>query len=148
MSDQLLAEAHRFLDWAREQGAQLDGGDESVWFVQGVLESMAADGDEEPRERAVKCLAYAVYLAELLAGSCRGVRCVVDGEGTELREVLAVRDDGSLQFTLSWVRKCLDDPKADNIGFKYAGALRDFGEEHRAAEMYEQLRQYLEYSDL
>jgi hypothetical protein len=48
MSDQLLSEAHRFLDWAREQGADLDGADESVWFVQGVLESMAEDTDESP----------------------------------------------------------------------------------------------------
>ena len=52
MSDQLLAEAHRFLDWAREQGVDLHGTDESVWFVQGVLESMAEDAEERPSLRA------------------------------------------------------------------------------------------------
>ncbi|GAB3989868.1 hypothetical protein GCM10029978_116110 [Actinoallomurus acanthiterrae] len=148
MSDQLLAEAHRFLDWAREQGADLDGSDESVWFVQGVLESMAHDTEEEPSLRAVKCLAYSVYLAELLADTCRDVRCVIDGEGMSLREVLAIREGGHIQFTLSWVQKCIDDPQADNVGFKFAGALRDFGEDERARNMYAQLKEYNEFSDL
>ncbi|GAB3154551.1 hypothetical protein GCM10027290_49250 [Micromonospora sonneratiae] len=73
MSDQLLAEAHRFLDWARAQGADLDGTDGSVWFV---------------------------------------------------------------------------DPQADNIGFKFAGALGDFGEPERAREMYAQLQKYHELDEL
>ncbi|MEU1199609.1 hypothetical protein ABZ446_25745 [Streptomyces sp. NPDC005813] len=147
MSDQLLAEAHWFLDWAREQGADLDGSDGSVWFVQGVLESMAEEADEEPSLRAVKCLAYSVYLAELLADTCRGVRRVVDGEGMSLRAVLAVREDGVAQFPLSWVRSCIDDPRADTIGFKLAGALRDFGEEERASDMYAQVTEYAEFKD-
>jgi hypothetical protein len=145
MADQLRAEAHRFLDWAREQGAGLDGADESVWFVQGVLESMAEDTDEDPSLRAVKFLAYSVYLAEMLADTCSGVRCVIEGEGMGLREVLAVREGGSAQLTLSWVQSCVDDPRAENIGFKYAGALRDFGEQERASRMYQQLEQYNEY---
>ncbi|GAA5020449.1 hypothetical protein [Streptomyces siamensis] len=148
MSDQLLAEAHRFLDWAREQGADLDGTDGSVWFVQGALESMAEETDEEPSLRVVKCLAYSVYLAELLADTCRGVRRVVDGEGMTLRAVLAVREDGVAQFPLSWVRSCIDDPRADNIGFKFAGALRDFGEEERASDMHAQVTEYAELKGL
>lgn len=148
MSNQLLAEAHRFLDWAREQGADLDGTDESVWFVQGVLESMAEETDEEPSLRAVKCLAYSVYLAELLANTCHGVRCVIDGEGMNLRAVLAIGEDKSAQFTLSWVQSCLNDPRVDNIGFKFAGALRDFGEDKRASDMYTRCKEYNEFRDL
>ncbi|GGN64312.1 hypothetical protein GCM10011579_033590 [Streptomyces albiflavescens] len=146
MSDQLLAEAHQFLDWAREQGADLDGTDESVWFVQGVLESMAEDTGEEPSLRVVKCLAYSVYLAELLADTCHDVRRVIDGEGMNLRTVFAIHAGGSTQFPLSWVRSCINDPQADNIAFKFAGALRDFGEEERAADMYAQAKTYSEYS--
>lgn len=145
VTDLLKTEAHRFLDWAREQGAGLDGSDESVWFVQGVLESMAEDPDEEPSLHAVKCLAYSVYLAEMLADTCSGVRCVIEGEGMGLRDVRAVREGGSVQCTLSWVQSCVSDPRADNIGFKYAGALRDFGEQERAARVYEQLKLYNEY---
>lgn len=132
VSDQLLAEAHRFLDWARGEGANLDGTDPSVFFVQGVVGSMAEDPDEEPSLRAVKVLAYAVYLAELLAKTCSGVRCVIDGEGMRLDDVRAVSDTGVTQFTLNWIYNCLDDPDADNLGFKLAGALRDFGEQDRA----------------
>jgi hypothetical protein len=84
VSDQLLIDAHRFLDWARARGAGLDGTDESVVFVYGVSNQMAQDRDEAPTQRAVKCLAYSVYLAELLADTCQGVRCVVGGEGLRL----------------------------------------------------------------
>jgi hypothetical protein len=145
MADQLRAEAHRFLDWAREQGAGLDGTDESIWFVQGILESMAEDADEEPSLRAVKFLAYSVYLAEMLADTCSDVRCAIESEGMGLRDVLAVHEGGSVQFTLSWVQSCVNDPRADNIGFKYAGALRDFGEQERASRIYQQLEQYNQY---
>ncbi|GAA2398564.1 hypothetical protein GCM10010191_01630 [Actinomadura vinacea] len=148
MSDQLLAEAHRFLAWAREQGAGLDGTDDSVWFVQGVLESMAEDTEEESSLRMVKCLAYSVYLAELLADTCRDVRRVVEGEGMNLQEVLATREGEHTQFVLSWVLKCLDDPHADNVGFKFAGALSDFGENERAKAMYAELERYREFGDL
>ncbi|WP_208884104.1 hypothetical protein [Streptomyces armeniacus] len=44
-----------------------------------------------------------------------------------------------MQFTLSWVQNCVDDPRADNIGFKFAGTLKDFGEEARAADLYRAL---------
>jgi hypothetical protein len=136
VSDQLLAEAHRFIDWAREQGAGLDGTDESVAFIYGVVESMAQEGDEAPEQQAVKCLAYSVYLAELLADTCRGVRCVIDGEGMRLDDVRAVHENGVSQHTLNWIYNCLDDPEADNLIFKYAGALRDFGEVERARHVY------------
>ncbi len=133
MSELLLTEAHKFLDWARAQGAGLDGTDDSIAFVYGILYSMASDADEDPAERGVKILAYSVYLAELLASTCRGVRCVVDGDGMTLRDVVAVHDEsGTMQFTLQWVLGCLEDPVADSIAFKYIGALHDFGESERA----------------
>ena len=69
----------------------------------------------------VACLAYAVYLAELLADTRQHVRCVIDGEGMDLHAVLAIRDGGSVQFTLSWVQSCINDPGVDNIGFEFAG---------------------------
>jgi hypothetical protein len=140
VSDQLLVEAHQFVDWARAQGAGLDGTDESVVFVYGVVQSMAQDRDEEPTQRAVKCLAYSVYLAELLADTCQGVRCVVDGEGMRLHDVYAVHESGVTQFTLNWINNCLGDPEADNLIFKYAGALRDFGELERARNVYSWLQ--------
>jgi hypothetical protein len=39
--------AHRYLDWMREQTEALDGTDESLWFLQGVLQSMSQESDEE-----------------------------------------------------------------------------------------------------
>lgn len=143
MSEELLAEAHRFLGWARSQGAGLDGTDASVWFVQGALAAMAGDTQEAPSLRAVKVLAYSVYLAELLTGTCSGVRCVVEGEGMHLSDVAAVRDDGVTEFTLTWVQRCLEDPDSDNVVFKYCGALRDFGERERAAVLQRQLMEFL-----
>ncbi|MFG1795521.1 hypothetical protein [Nocardia sp. NPDC049149] len=136
MSDQLLAQAHRFLDWARDRGARLDGTDDSVFFLQGVIESMAEDDDEEPAFRAIKLLAYSVYLAELLADTCTDVRCVVEAEGTRLDAVNAVQAGGATQFTLNWLHNCLNDHDADNLAFKYAGALQDFGEHDRAQALY------------
>ncbi|WP_196223603.1 hypothetical protein, partial [Nocardia seriolae] len=139
-----LAEAHRFLEWARENGADLDGTDESVFFVQGVVESMSRDSDEEPALRAVKLLAYSVYLAEILAEACPGVTRVVKGEGMHLEDVYAVHENGTVEFTLNWIHSCLDDPEGDNLVFKYAGALRDFGAHDRSqalAEMLETLRE-------
>lgn len=138
--DPLLAEVHRYLDWAREQTDRLDGTDGSVWFLQGVLQSMSRDTDEPAPLRALKCVSYAVYLAELLERTCDGVRVVVDAEGTTAREVLAV---GRAQLpTLSWVMQCVEDPEADNIVFKYAGGLRDLGEHERARVLSGQLEEY------
>jgi len=140
MTDELLAEAHRLLDWDRSQGAGLDGTDDSIWFVQGMLASMSEDADEEPAERALRCFAYSVYVAELLAATCADVRVVVDGEGWRVEEVRAVQSNGGpAQFVLSWVTACVADPDADDILFKYAGALRDFGESARAQALLDYL---------
>jgi hypothetical protein len=136
VSDQLLVQAHRFLDWARDRGARLDGTDDSVFFLQGVIESMAEDTDEDPALRAIKLLAYSVYLAELLADTCENVQCVIESEGMRLDAVNAVQTSGATQFTLNWIRNCLDDHEADNLPFKYAGALQDFGEHDRAQALY------------
>ncbi|HEY0693415.1 MAG TPA: hypothetical protein VGD71_30790 [Kribbella sp.] len=36
----------------------------------------------------------------------------------------------------AWINNCVGDPEADNLIFKYAGALRDFGELERARNVY------------
>jgi hypothetical protein len=59
--------------------------------------------------------------------------------------VTAVNASGVTQFTLSWVSSCLEDPQADNVVFKFAGALKDFGEDQRAATLYADLQQYESY---
>lgn len=139
-ADPLLEEAHRYLDWMREQTEALDGTDESIWFLQGVLQSMSQDSDEEESLRALRCFAYAVYIAELLERTCDGVRMVVDADGMAVREVVAV---GRAQlFVLSWVMGCVADPDADNIVFKYAGGLRDLGEHDRSGTLSAQLEEY------
>lgn len=145
----MLAEAHRFLDWARENGAQLDGTDESVFFVQGVLQSMAEldEASADPGMTAIKCLGYSVYLAELLASACRDVRVTVDAEGTGLREVIAAQEGGAMAMVLSWVRTCVDDPEGDNVVFKYAVQLDQFGEPERARALHEKLREFTAYED-
>lgn len=147
MVDQLYSEAQRYLSWARTQGAELDHSDESILFVQGVLESMASNTDEPPSHRATKSLAYGVYLAEVLARTCAGVQVVIDGENLTARDVLAVGDDGTTQFTLSWVRKCLDNPRDNTVVFKFIGALRDYGENTRATQLAAQLRDYEDFAN-
>ena len=133
--------AHRFLDWAREEGAGLDSTDASVWFVQGALQSMAARPDDEDASlRTLKCASYAVYLAETLAATCRDVQALLDEDNDVLREVRAVQGDRA-RSTLSWVLKFVEDPTADNVVVKYAEALRDFGEHDRAGVMDQQLTQ-------
>jgi hypothetical protein len=132
-----LDEAHRYLDWARERGANLDGRDDSIWFVYGVLLSMIEEPDEPTSERAIKCLSFAVYVAEMLAATVHGVQVVVDGDEAAVREVMAV--GSATQHVLSWVTACLADPEADNIVFKYAGALKDLGETERAQTLYTEL---------
>ena len=141
--DALLDEAHRFLDWASGQTEALDGTDASLWFVQGVVQSMARDTDESPSYRALKTVAYAVYIAELLASTCEGVRVAIDADGMTAHEVTAV--GRAHLYVLSWVRSCLEDPEADNLVFKYAGALRDLGEHDRAAVLHGQLEEYRQY---
>lgn len=143
MSDHsdLAAAAHDVLDQMRAQGAELDGSDDSLWFVQGALGAMA---QEPPGDRASRQFAFSVYIAELLAASCDGVRAQIESGGSAVREVSAVRGDGLTQYVLSWVRTCAADPNADNIVCRFAGALRDFGEHDRAARLGEQLREFTE----
>jgi len=118
-----------------------DGTDGSLWFVQGALASMAND----PRRRAGAGLtarfAYALYVAELLESSCPGVHVEVEAADARMAEVSAVSDHGRREFVFSWVERCVEDPNADNIVFKYAGALRDFDQPARAARLDEQLRE-------
>jgi hypothetical protein len=136
---ELIDFAHDVIDDLKAQGAGLDGSDSSLWFLQGVAQSMA--GDPDAQSGAV-LLAYAVYVAETLAATCPGVRVVVDVDGRTVREVCAVRDGGVPQNVLSWLRQAVDDPAADNLVFKYSGALRDFDEDDRARVLEEQLAEY------
>ncbi|MFJ9371435.1 hypothetical protein ACIRRA_44540 [Nocardia sp. NPDC101769] len=92
--------------------------------------------EDPPRERAVRLLGYSVYLADLLAQRCSGVRVVVEGEGMRMDDVLAVHEDGRIAFTLNWIYNCLDDPEADNLPYKYAGTLRTFDDHERAQKIY------------
>jgi hypothetical protein len=124
----------------RRRADGLDGTDDSVWFVQGALASMA-NRTRGPAGSEV-LMAYAIYVTEMLASTCEGVRVVVDVVEERVAEVCAVSDRGARQNVLSWVHKCVADPGADNIVFKYAGALRDFNERDRAARLDEQLREY------
>ncbi|WP_433574769.1 hypothetical protein [Nocardia brasiliensis] len=138
MIDVLLGEAQRFLEWVKGTTTELDASDGSVFFIQTALESMAKTPGDDPM-RTVQCLAYSIYVADLLADRCQGVRRVVEREGAHLSDVLAVRDDGSAHSTLSWIEGCLDDPRSDDIVFRYAGALRDFGAFDRARAIYTKL---------
>jgi hypothetical protein len=142
-SDHLLDEAHRFLERTRQKGAELDGTDESVMLVQGLLEAMAERdvANTHPEITVVACLAYSVYLAELLANTCRDVRVIIDGEGSTVGEVIAVQGDGGMAMTLSWVRKCLDNPGPENVVFKYCVQLRQFGEHERARALYQKVEE-------
>ncbi|KAA8881873.1 hypothetical protein F3087_40090 [Nocardia colli] len=138
MSEELLTEAYEFLDSAKKTSTELDGSDYSVFFVQKALRSLAGNRQEEP-VREVACLAYALYLAELLTEKCAGAHRVIEGDPWRLRDILVVSPSGPTYFVLSWVSKCLDDPEADNVAFRYAEALRGFGEFGRALSVYAQL---------
>jgi hypothetical protein len=135
--DELLAQAHDYLDWVREGGVQLDNTDrtdQDIWFIQGALQSASGNQEDDPREHAIMCFAFAVHIAETLEATCQDVRMLVEHDGGAVREVMAV--GSAVQNVLSWVVRCLDDPVADNIVFKYAGALRDFQELDRASTIY------------
>ncbi|OCF85539.1 hypothetical protein V7968_32070 [Nocardia vulneris] len=138
MSEQLLDEAQRFLEWVKGTTTELDSSDGSVFFIQAVLESVAKTPEDAPI-RTVQSLAYAIYLADLLADRCRGVQLVVERNASHLRDVLAVRDGGPELSTLSWIESCLDDPRSGDIVFRYAGALRDFGAFDRAKAIFTRL---------
>jgi hypothetical protein len=116
----------------KASGGALDGTDESMWFVYGALL-------DDSRERAAgMVLAYAVYVADLLATGIDGVEVAIEADGNRVQEVTATRQ-GRTQCALSWVLRSIDDPAADNIVFKYACALRDFGQPERAKVLDEQL---------
>jgi hypothetical protein len=106
-------------------GGALDGTDESMWFIYGAL---LDDSRERP---ASMVLAYAVYVADLLASGIGGVEVAIEADGNHVREVTATRHR-QVHCVLSWVLKCIDDPDADNVVFKYACALRDLGQAGRA----------------
>ena len=139
-ADRALAEADRYLEWERSQGAELDGTDESIWFLQGILQSMH-ELREEGALANLKCLAYAVYIARVYERTCRSVQVHVTNDGEAVDGVLA-RGPRAIQFTLNWVLECVEDPDADNIVFKYACGLRDFGEPARAANLLGALEAY------
>jgi hypothetical protein len=138
----LAAAAQAALDRLRSGTDRLDGTDLSLWFVQGALGSMSNDPRAGGGDGSEERFAYAVYIAETLASTCEGVRVEIVGDGRYVAEVSAAREQGPRQFVLTWVQKCVEDPNADNIVFKYAGALRDFGQHDRAERLYEQLREY------
>ncbi len=140
-ADQALAEADRYLEWERAEGAELDGTDDSIWFLQGILQSMHQMGEEGPLAD-VKRLAYAVYVARLYERTCPGVRMYVTDNGEAVDGVLARGPNSVIQFTLNWVTECIEDPDADNIVFKYACGLRDFGEVARATDLLRALEAY------
>jgi len=145
MTDQSdpLAVAHEVLAQMRTRTPELDGTDDSVWFVQGALSSMANDPRAQAGAGSADRFAYAVYVAELLASSCEGVRVEVEAEAGRVAEVTALSDRGPRQYVLSWVQQCIEDPNTDNIVFKYSGALRVFNQPARAARLDEQLREYM-----
>lgn len=99
---------------------------------------MARTPENDPM-RTVQSLAYAIYLADLLADRCPGVRRIFERDETHLSDVRAVRAGGPDQSTLSWIESCLDDPRSENIVFRYAGALRDFGAFERAKAIFTRL---------
>lgn len=133
MGEALVAQAHDYLDWVREGGVELDVDDpedHGIWFIRGALGSVARGGNVEPAERSVMAFSFAVHIAETLAATCPGVQVVVEHRDGAVQEVMAV--GAAVQNVLSWVLQCLDDPVADDVVFKYAGALRDFGQAERS----------------
>jgi hypothetical protein len=137
-----LAFGRRILEDMRSTSPRLDGTDDSVWCVQGSLALMASDPRTRDGAASGDQLAYAVYVAELLASGCEGVRAEIEADGDSVAEVSAVRDDGITQFVLSWVQNRVQDPNAGNIVFKYACALREFGQPARASQLDDQLREF------
>jgi hypothetical protein len=131
----LLDRARSTVDEMRQASAgALDGTDQSVWFVYGALLGKG------PRA-GTDLLAYAVYIADLLATAADSVEVSVEADGNRVREVTATRER-RVQCVLTWVLSCVEDPEADNIVFKYACALRDFGQPERARVLDEQLAEF------
>jgi hypothetical protein len=91
--------------------------------------------------------ALALHIADTLAATCRDVRVDVVASDGNLQDINAVQRGGAVELVLNWVWQCLHDPDADNIVFKYAGALRDFGEDARAERLYGELEAYRRHMD-
>lgn len=134
----------RVLDDLRRQTDDLDGSDGSIWFVFGILSDRNVKGQTD---FTTDVAALALYIADTLATTCRAVQVDVVASGDTLQDINAVQRDGAVEFVLNWVWQCLQDPDADNIVFKYAGALRDFGENERAQRLHGELAAYRRHMD-
>ncbi len=110
-ADLALAEADRYLEWERAEGTELNGTDDSIWFLQGILQLMHDLGEDCPLAD-VKRLAYSVYVARLYERTCRDVRMYVTDDGSAVDGVLVRGPDSVRQFTLNWVSGCIEDPDA------------------------------------
>ena len=134
----------RVLDDLRRQTDSLDGTDGSIWFVFGILSDRHAKGHTD---FTTDLAALALYIADTLAATCRDVEVAVVASEGSLHDINAVQHGGSVELVLNWVWQCLHDPDADNIVFKYAGALRDFGETARAERLNGDLAAYRAHID-
>ena len=134
----------RTLDELRRQTDKLDGTDGSIWFVLGILSDRHAKGHTD---FTTDLAALVLSIADTLAATCRDVEVAVVASDGRLHDINAVQREGAVQLVLNWVWQCLHDPDADNIVFKYAGALRDFGETARAEHLYHELDEYRAYKD-
>jgi hypothetical protein len=132
------------LDDLRRQTDKLDGTDASIWFVFGVLADRNAKGHTD---FTADLAALALHIADTLAATCQDVRVDVVASDGNLQDINAVQRGGAVELVLNWVWQCLHDPDADNIVFKYAGALRDFGEDARAERLYGELEAYRRHMD-
>jgi hypothetical protein len=132
----------RELDELRRQTDKLDGTDRSMWFVLGILSDRHAKGHTT---FTTDLAALALYIADTLAATCRDVEVKIVASDGRLQDINAAQRDGAVEFVLNWVWQCLHDPDEDNIVFKYAGALRDFGETARAQRMSDDLKAYHEH---
>jgi hypothetical protein len=134
----------RVLDHMCSQTGKLDGTDGSLWFVFGTLSNQHKQGQTD---LTTDMAALALYVADTLAGTCRDVKVdVVTSEGSVL-DINAVQEGGPVQLVLNWVWQCLQEPETEHIVFKYAGALRDFGESARADRLYQDLEEYRAHVD-
>lgn len=134
----------RILEDLRRQTDKLDDSDGSIWFVFGILSDRHAKGDTD---FTADLAALALHIAETLAATCRDVQIDIVASDGKLQDINAVQRGGAVEFVLNWVWQCLHDPDVDNIVFKYAGALRDFGEGARAERLYRELEAYRTHMD-
>jgi hypothetical protein len=135
---------HRVLDHMRSQTGKLDGTDASIWFVFGMLSNQHAQGRTD---LTTDMAALALHTADTLAATCRDVEVDVVASEASVHDINAVQQGGPVQLVLNWVWQCLQDPETEHIVFKYAGALRDFGESARADRLYRDLEEYRAHMD-